>query len=285
MKYVVAGVVLGMTWNLCAVTHRFLCVDNGANRLIHVDQSRRGHDWSVELPAGSRDMQLVGADTVLVSHGSGAGEYSLAEGKLLRVVASGYQGINSARRLESGGTLLAGRTGDVYLLSPEGVQERVFRIGYEKLDIRLVRLNAAGNLLVVQTAPPRALLEADMTGRVLKTLPLAGKGYRAQELANGNLLISVGDSVEVIEMDAAGKRVRVFGGKAMHPGLGLDFFSGFDVLPNGNIIVANWLGHGKQGTAAHLFEFDGANQVVWQWGDHTVARQVTNVLVIDEALK
>ena len=33
-----------------AVEHRFVCVDNGANRLVHVDQMRDAADWSVDFP-------------------------------------------------------------------------------------------------------------------------------------------------------------------------------------------------------------------------------------------
>jgi hypothetical protein len=264
-----------------AVEHRFLCVDNGANRLIHVDQLNRGRDWSVALPKGARDMQLVDDDVVLVSHGSGAGEYSLKDGRLLKVVADGYKNINSLRRLPDGGTMLVSRSGDVYLLDKSGRQIKTFRIRHDALDLRLARFNAAGNLMVVQTGEPRCLIEAGMDGKVLRTVPVSGKGYRAHELKSGNILISVGDSVKVIEVDPKGEVVRFVGGKDKHAGLGLDFFSGFDVLANGNIVAANWLGHGRQGTAPHLFEFDAENNVVWSWEDHKAAKQVTNVLVIE----
>jgi hypothetical protein len=282
MNYLQTVLVFMAAMTSSALEHRFICVDNGANRLIHVDQQQPGRDWSVELPKGSRDLQLVGSDTILVSHGNGAGLYSLADGKSLKLITDRYKNINSARLLEGGGTLLVSRTGDVFQLDQSGKELRSFKIQCEDLDIRLARFNAAGNLVVVQTKQPRCVIEADMNGKVLRTLPLEGKGYRAQELKNGNLLISIGDSVKVIEIDPQGRVQRFVGGKAGHPDIGLDFFSGFDLLANGNIIVANWLGHGKQGTAAHLLEFDPDNNVVWKWEDHQTARQVTNVLVIDE---
>jgi len=281
MNYLMTVFVFIVALTASALEHRFICVDNGANRLIHVDQLQQGRGWSVELPGGSRDIQLVGSDTILVSHGNGAGLYSLTDGKLLKLITDSYKNINSARHLEDGGTLLVSRTGDVYQLDQSGKEERSFKIKCEDLDIRLARINAAGNLVVVQTKQPRSLIEADMNGKVVRTLPLEGKGYRAQELKNGNLLISIGDSVKVIEIDPQGEIQRFVGGKERHPDIGLDFFSGFDVLTNGNIIVANWLGHGKQGTAAHLFEFDPDNNLVWKWEDHQAAKQVTNVLVID----
>ena len=264
-----------------AAGHRFVCVDNGANRLVHVDQLRKGGDWSVDLPAGARDIQLLEADVLLVSHGSGAGEYSLKDGRLIRLISDKYRNINSARRLPDGIIILVSRSGEVFALDNEGKETGRFKIDYKNLDIRLARFNAAGNLLVVQTKEPRCVVEADMTGKVVRTVPLSGKGYRAQALENGNLLVSIGDSVKVVEIDAQGEVVHFVGGKEKHPDAGLDFFSGFELLPNGNIVVANWLGHGKQGTAPHLYEFDRQNNIVWSWEDHTKAKQVTNLLVLE----
>lgn len=61
----------------------------------------------------------------------------------------------------------------------------------------------------------------------------------------------------------------------------LDFFSGFELLPNGHVVVANWLGRGKHEKGPHLVEFNDANECVWQWKDHVAARQVTNVLMLN----
>ena len=281
MKFAILCLSLITVTAICAAEHRFVCVDNGENRLIYVDQLNEGCDWATKLPGGSRDLQLVEKNVVLVSHGNGAGEYSLKDGKLIRIVADGYKNINSARRLLNGGTMLISRSGKIFVLSKSGKQIKKFKIQYDGLDIRLMRFNASGNMLVAQTKKPRCLLETDMAGRVICKTSLPDKGYRAHEMNNGNVLVSIGDSVKVIEIDAEGKIVRFAGGREKHEDAGLDFFSGFDVLANGNIIVANWLGHGKQGTAPHLFEFDGKNDIVWSWDDHKKAKQVTNVLVLE----
>ena len=64
-----------------AEVQRFLAVDNGGNRLLLVDRIDAAKGWSVPLPAGCRDLQWVDGNRVLVSHGDGAGEYDLADGK------------------------------------------------------------------------------------------------------------------------------------------------------------------------------------------------------------
>jgi hypothetical protein len=53
-----------------------LAVDNGLNKLLLVDEiTKKG--WTISIPAGSRDLQLLPGNKVLVSHGDGAAEYDL----------------------------------------------------------------------------------------------------------------------------------------------------------------------------------------------------------------
>ncbi len=84
------------------IKHRWVCVDNGANRLIHVDQNDTSKNWSITIPGGSRDLQLLGDGKLLVSHGNGAAEYRLADGKRLPWVVDRYGSIQTARRLTGG---------------------------------------------------------------------------------------------------------------------------------------------------------------------------------------
>jgi hypothetical protein len=47
-------------------------------------------------------------------------------------------------------------------------------------------------------------------------------------------------------------------------------------------VVANWLGHlaAPSPTAPEILEFTPQNTIVWQWGNQTLARQITNVFII-----
>jgi len=55
--------------------------------------------------------------------------------------------------------------------------------------------------------------------------------------------------------------------------------TGFQKLPNGNVLVSNWLGHGKFGTAPHLLEITPDKKIVWTYADHTTFRTVATVQV------
>ena len=269
-----------------AVRHRFLCVDNGQNRLIFVDQLHADRSWTTPIPAGSRDLQLLGAkgqppDRILVSHGNGAAEYDLATGRPREWVVDRYHDIQTAVRLENGETWLGRVDGTLFRLDPGGKELAAIPPPI-KMNIRLMRPTAEGHWLLGGAGPP-AILELDPHGRLVRQVPIPGgnKGYKAIRLAKGTYLTGTGDGCTIVEVDSTGKVLSTVGGKQEHPQLGLDFCSGWDLLPNGNRLMANWLGHGKQGKGVHLAEFTADNRLVWQWGDHQLARQVTNVLVLE----
>jgi hypothetical protein len=86
----------------------------------------------------------------------------------------------------------------------------------------------------------------------------------------------------VLEYDKAAPIISKVGGKADHPSLGLDFFTGFQRLPNGNIVAANWQGHvaSPAPDTPHLVEFTPDNELVLKWGDQIMACQITDALIL-----
>jgi len=265
-----------------AVQHRFLCIDNGRNCLLYVDQSQPAASWSVSIPPGSRDLQVLDGNRVLVSHGNGAAEYDLGTGRRRSWSVDRYAQVSSAQRLADGRTLLAANSAAgvaLYELDRDG-RELGRRLLDGLKDLRLLRVLDRGHLLLTVSGPCRVLEIGDQ-GQIVWQAKLPDKGYKAVRLPNGNTLASTGGAATVVEFSPAGEQVSAVGGKQNHPQLGLDWFSGFDLLPNGNVVVANWLGHGKQGTGVHLVEFNRDNGVVWTWDDQDPATTITNVLVLD----
>ncbi len=262
------------------IKHHWVCVDNGNNLLLRVNQIQPDKSWSKPIPPGSRDLQLVGeGNRILVSHGNGAAEYSLGNGAPTSWAVTRYSDIQSAVRLLNGHTLLARVDGTVFEVDADG-KEIASAHPQEKLNVRLMRVLDNGNLLLAG-ATPKAILALARDGRIVRKIPLPGKSYTAVRVANGHYRSGIGEECKIVEVDSEGKLCWFVGGKAEHPGIGLDFFSGWDTLPNGNIVVANWLGHGKQGKGCHLAEFTRDNKLVWTWQDHALAKQVTNVKMIE----
>ena len=261
------------------VQHQFVCIGNHRDVLVYVDQVTPEQSWETKIPKGSRDIQLISPDILLVSHGSGASEYRLSDGKQLDWVVTGYKGVQSARRLDNGHTLLLTSKGRIITLDENKEEVSSVQIKKKPLDLRLVRFSSEGNL-IIGAKKPKAVLEINLQGSVLKQIDLPGKGYTATKEENGTYLSSTGDECKVVEINADGEIVRYVGGKQDHPDLKLDFNSGWDRTENGHVIMTNWLGHKKHNTASHLIEFNEKNEVVWQWADHDLVKQVTNLLII-----
>jgi len=263
------------------VTHKFLGVDNKANNLVYVDQTNTKNNWTTAIPGGSRDLQVIDGNKVLVSHGNGAGEYDLATGKKLWAIDS-FKGINSARRLGDGNTLLGGHVkGGICIYTADRKGKTLDTLILKGLrDLRLMRRLKNGNILLTVVGPCR-VIEVDAKGKIVWQAKIPGKGYKAVRLPQGNTLVSTAGAVVIVELDADGKTVSSVGGRKEHPKLLLDCFSGFDTRANGNVVVANWLGHGNIGKGQHLIEFDRKNKVVWTWGDHKAAKAITNILLMD----
>jgi hypothetical protein len=136
------------------------------------------------------------------------------------------------------------------------------------------------NTILYAGDKPYSVIEIDMNGKVIWSAKLPHNGYKHKRLPNGNILNSTGDTCKVIEINKKGKVISFIGGKTQFPELGLDFCSGWDQLKNKNIVMCNWLGHGKYGKGVSLAEFTPDNKLVWTWANHKIARQVTNVLII-----
>jgi WD40 repeat protein len=262
------------------IKHDFICVDNyGTNRLIRINENNPEKSWSVNVPKGSRDLQKLSDNELLVSHGNGAAIYDIETGEQLKIITDKYSRIQSAQ-FYNGFYYLLSIKGAIYKLNSQGKEVGNIAIDLD-LDVRLLRFTTNGDFLI-SCKKPKAIITVDNSGTITKEIALPDKGYKALLIKNGNFLNTAGDEVKIVEVTADGNIVNFVGGIAEHPSLNLDYCSGWDLLPNGNIVMCNWLGHNKHGTAPHLIEFTRDNKAIWKWEDHEVARQVTNVLFLDK---
>jgi hypothetical protein len=52
------------------------------------------------------------------------------------------------------------------------------------------------------------------------------------------------------------------------------------MLPNGNILLCNYLGHGHIGKNPHLYEVTRDKQLVWSYADHGLFKTINQVQVL-----
>lgn len=284
------------------IKHILYMVDNGRSNLLFLNQKYPTMSWTVSIPAGSRDLQLV-SNKVLVSHGNGAAEYDRTTGVKGWSIDT-FSGVSTAQRLANGNTMLGWsraateKTPATVMFSEvNSAGMEVSRVTINNITtLRLARRLSNGNTLFtgdINNDLKFKVFEVDETGAIVWQQSLyGGRGYVAYRLGNGDTRATMGpigalwepgkDDNKVLQLSPKGSIVKYWGGMADHPNARLRKFSGFSVVPkNGNIVVANWLGDGNIGTGPHAMEFDAKNKLVWSWEDHSAAETITNLLVVE----
>ena len=281
----VAAFLLGIPGLSAAeIRHRFLAVDESRGQLLYVDESDASKEWTLKLSVKHRDLQLVGGNRVLLSTPDGYREYDLADRRLVKEV-KGYAGGMSARRLRDGRTILACNAQGVTFYEFDRGDQRLRQANFPGVSTRVVRLTPQGTLLF---GSGNQVYEGDLTGKLLHrfSLPEGAWAYQSLRLPDGHLLVAGGYHTQMYELDADGKVVRTIGGKPAGEAktLGLHLFAGFQILSNGDLVVANWTGHGAQdsGKGVQIVQYNPAGQLVWKWHDPARAGSINGVIILDD---
>ena len=278
---------------------RFLLNDEGSSALHYLDLGDPASNWSYSGPG--RDLQLIGNHRVLRSTPTGFVELELRGGALVREVApAGLSGIESAQRLPNGHSVVLGNQPDgivIHELDPQGRPERrLLGAGLEKG--RLVRLSADGKLLFCsETAGKRLLHEASWNDGIstLFEIPAnvaADSMVKALRLGPERVVVSSGYAASLLVIDTARAAVvQTIGGKQQSQPDGLrrplspHFFSGYQLLPGGDYLVANWQGHGPShaadGYQVLLYAADGALRWCFDQTEYPHMTSLNNVIALD----
>lgn len=258
--------------------------DEGLSQLAYIDMANPAANWYLPVPPG-RDMQLVGRGRVLIGTGNGYEEREIMTGNKVYELTT-FPGTLTAHRLRNGHTLLSGlnwqgRKGIVLLeVDDNGTV-------YKTLDFpgayaRLVRETAAGNFMLTSDD---SIFEGTKTGEVIWRAAIASKVkphvWQALRLANGKTIASGGYSANLQFFSPEGKLIdSITGPESVHP----VFFSGLQILPNGNYVVANWQGHGPKfgASGVQLLEFTPGGKLAWSWKqDPEKFSSIQGVIVLD----
>jgi hypothetical protein len=202
----------------------------------------------------------------------------------VNVVLAGTTGVRGAVRLPTGNTLLGVGDNKLRIVDKNGAtvgQECTLPgAGADSLRV-LTRDEATGHILLGRLLDLFIVTENCQQQWNAKLLT-GEKAYSVFPREGGGVWATTGDPATVVEYNQAGQRISQVGGNDAHMGVGLDFFSGFERLANGNVVAANWQGHATtpNPAAPHLVEFDKDNKLVWKWGNQDQARQITNTLIL-----
>jgi hypothetical protein len=159
------------------------------------------------------------------------------------------------------------------------------------VSVRICRPTPAKSFIIGGKAAGM-IYEFDSTGKKIWECNAGGEPYMALRLQSGATLISTGYGAQMVLADKQGAVIKKFPTledkskdslfwKAANP----NFFAGFQILHNGNIVVANWQGHGAGHGASgfQLIEIDSAlTKVVTYWKQNaSMVSSLHGVIVLD----
>jgi hypothetical protein len=119
-------------------------------------------------------------------------------------------------------------------------------------------------------------------GAVVREIPAPGDVHEVVPLPVQHLLITCGDGHRVVEVDEAGKIVWELQENDI-PGNPLRLMAGCQVLPNGNLVLCNYLGHGFIGKQPQVFEITRDKKLVWESADHARFKTINQIQMLEVA--
>jgi len=264
--------------------HHFACVDITDGKVFIVSPVGKV-EWEYATP-GCNDLWVLPNGNLLFNTDHGVMEVTREKAVVFKYASASE--IHGCQRLANGNTLVGEcNAGRVREIDPAGKCAFELRLLPEGTDgghnyMRNVRKLANGNYLVCHYAL-EAVREYDAKGTVVTEIAAPGGARSAARLPNGNTVVTCGDLKKasmIFEADKDGKTVW----KVEHdelPGVSLKLAAGFQRLPNGNTVIANFIGHGELGKAPHVIEVTPDKKVVWTFQDHATMKTISSVQLLD----
>ncbi len=266
--------------------HRLLLFEygKGPNRMIELDAAGKVV-WEHKPPSIAVLFQVLPNGNVLYAYGgkpTGVREVTRKGEEVWNYVSKCPQ-VLGCERMPNGNTLVAeqGPCQAVEVnLKGEVVRVTPLKTSHESyhLQVRNIHKLANGNILAAHEGEG-AVREVDVDGKVVWEYTGVENAGDARRLPNGNTLISCGTQKRVLEV-TPDKQIAWQFTAADSPELNITWVSSIQLLPNGNVIVGNFL-RGQEGKGAHAFEVTRDKKVVWKWDDHSFIKSLTTVRALD----
>jgi hypothetical protein len=251
----------------------FLGIDEGKQTLLRAKTSG-AISWVTDLAdyPTARAMQWISDDCILVGYDKGYFIADTNDGCILHS-CDGWNEVTSAFRTEEGQTLLTGmnlggRRG-VWVLTLDAEDRIVSSARRRGNYVRLMRPTAEGTYLLCMN---KRIVETRPDLKTVRRVRAPGflHAWMARRLEDGSTLVSAGYGAFMALFSPKGKLVRTFGEEGrVPPEVRPYFYASFSVDDGGDILVANWQGHGPDngddGRQLVLFGSDGEYKASWSF--------------------
>lgn len=276
--------IIAQTGQPGKVQHAFVCTDY-TQGIVCIFSEEGKLVW--QYPAvRCNDVWVLPSGNLLFNTGNGVKEVTRE-----KEVVFSYESkseIYACQRLANGNTFIgecsAGRLLEV---NPAGkivkeIQLLSDSMGGGHFFMRNARKLENGNYLVAHYGLDK-VCEYDSSGKIVMQISITGGPHSVIRLPQGNTLIACSDhngEPRIVEADKNGKIVwQVL--KNELPDIQLKFMSGMQCLPNGNLLVTNWLGHNQFGKAPHAIEITRDKKVVWVYNDYSFLKTMSSIQLLD----
>lgn len=131
-------------------------------------------------------------------------------------------------------------------------------------QFRQIAVTKKGNYIIPISTSPR-VVELTPAGEVVATVNLEESPLYVSTTKKGNWIVTCGHSGYIYEVNGKNYEKRVIvGDKVLGNGSVIEFGAGITELKNGNLLLANWVGHNGDTTQPILIELNKDGDVVWQ---------------------
>lgn len=259
-----------------SLNYRFLGIDEGKKNLLKADTASSRVQWLVSLSdyPQSRDMQRLNNETVLIGYENGYFVCEISTGKILHICDE-WNSVTSVRRLSDGNTLvtgldLAGEEGVCVLTldKHDKIVEKRTRTGDY---VRLMRPGSGDSFLFCTNDH---IIETDLQLKEIRRFASEGflHAWKPMVLTTGDILISAGYGAFMARFTSNAELLQTFGRKEDLPEeIEPNFYASFAIAEDGNILVANWQGHGpdngQKGRQLICFTSEGEYLESWSFPD------------------
>jgi hypothetical protein len=265
-----------------------LLCDYGAGKVYRTDKAGN-ITWEMPAP-GTQDVWMLPDGNVLYTNKKGAQIATPDKKVVWEYKTDPKNEIHACQPLADGKVMIA----------ESGPMMRIIEVDRDLKIVKEVKLTTEckathgqmrnarkldnGNYLVGQYTDG-VVREYGPDGKIVRDIPQK-MAFGGTRLPNGNTILACGDAHLISEVDPAGKVVWQITENEL-PGNPLRFIGGMRMAANGNLIVANWGGHGRVGQQPQVFEVthDEQKKVVGVIHDDVHFKTISGIYVLDEPAK
>ncbi len=289
-KLILMLCILGPFAKSAEIKHKFIAHDEARKQFHYIDEYKPENDWSLKYgKIKGRDLQLIGNHQVLLSQGNG---YIIIDLKLKKIIKTfkGYSGVSTVRmspdrKIYLGATIKK----SLFIIILDENEKEISKIKIENPNKKFLLMRRTSQQTFIIGGWNKTIYEVDLTGKTIweqKTDKARRGVFKGVKLKNGNILFSGGYGLFLCEMKPDGTKVKDFKAENLEKNFNINpyYYGCFTLLKNGNIVVCNWLGHGKNNSknGKSLFEYDPKGNVVWTWQNSERAGSINTAIIIDD---